>query len=470
MKATVRATALGAVALAAFVAAGCELVSEPACPGRGAACCAAWSRLEGDACVARRWSTPRELAPAGLGPRVVAGDDGTLGVVWLSADGPLSVSIVPPGEEGQPAVRRPYGSVQAIEAELAVRDARSAAVIWRERTDETEVRHGELVGSTWWWSEAPLNVGATAAEPTIVADRDAYLLVWNQWTGENWGIATATAAEGRLTRRPAHVFDVLSPLWNFSNTPRARRGADGAAVITWFQATTDMLATFVSERQPGSVFFSHPGLDDFVSPRGADVDNPRLDMLPNGDVALAWRQEHPVGRYALQLATREGGLWSAPRALEEALTPAVELVHNVQIAFAKTGDLFIVWQQDDGGDKAVFVAHRRADGHWVAPGSAPFRLSAEGVRAYDPALAAGEHGVLASWTERPEGGDAPSRVVARRGSVAPESADESVAWGSPTVLSETDAAGASQVAIGGPGDRAACVWIEGGRVMFAVIE
>jgi hypothetical protein len=226
--------------------------------------------------------------------------------------------------------------------------------------------------------------------------------------------------------------------------------------------------TFVSERVAGSAFFSHPVRSDAVSPLHADVDNPVVALSPAGELAVAWRQELGDGTYAILMATRdEAGNWQKPATLEERVTMPAEVVYRVDVAFAETGDMYLVWQERVGDDRGVFVMHREPDGHWVTPIGSPFRLSSPEVTAFDPVLAAGHRGAVVSWTEH-EGDD--QRVVARRTSVDLEG-EEGERWGSTTRLSELDAAaGGSHLALGGDEDRVACVWTEGGRGRLATID
>ena len=174
--------------------------------------------------------------------------------------------------------------------------------------------------------------------------------------------------------------------------------------------------------------------------------------------------------FAIFFASRDAsGAWTTPETLSDSLGNPAEVVFNNHIAFAESGDLYLVWQERILEDKAVYVMHQAPDGTWVTPLRQPYRLSLPSVEAFDPWLAAGREGVIVTWSERDDADD-PHRVVARRSSTK-LTGDEAARWGSVTRLSAPDVqSGGSRVAIGGDQDRAAAVWIEDNRAVLATIE
>jgi hypothetical protein len=433
---------------------GCGLTPEPL-PADG---CGPWSRVTEIGCQPRRWSPATELAPLVSQPVVAIGDDGEVVSAWLDEDQRLAVMV------GGDLFSGPPGS--ALWPQIAVARSGGPVVVWEDHPPDgsSVIRHGYFQRQ-WQWPE-PLSVGNTAVEPTISpASPGETLVTWVQWTGETWGVATASLHEGIVRTKPAHLYDVISPTQNFANYPVVAANEAGEAVVTWFQATNDRLMTFVSSRAVGSAFFSRPSPDEVVSPLGAPVDRPQIAIDAAGRVAAVWRQETGSGQQALYMATREGDRWQKAESLSDYFSLPVDVVYQAEVAFAATGDLFVVWQQDDDGDKGVFVAHRAADGTWIAPGDRPVRLSREGVSGFDPSLAAGGHGVVVTWTERD--GDTFS-VVARRSHVD-LMGDEAMRWGTRAVLSSSDRAAASEVAMGGA-DRVACVWLDNGALWLAAID
>ncbi len=426
--------------------------------------------MQAGACVARPWGAPIELSAGVVDPRADVASDGGICVAWVSTDDGAAVTAAHEDDGFVPAQPEADGS-RPSHVRVAGGTDGQVDVVWRAATGmKTTIRHGRRVGGAWRWDERALSLGDVANEPEVIASASSEVLaVWNQWTGVNWGIAVGRSIGDTPLSRPADIYDVLSPLKNHSNNPDAALNPDGRAVLTWFQAAAGKLMTFVSERDAGSSYFSHPGPEQVVSPSGTDVDNPVIAMSPSGTAAAAWQQITSAGTFNLLLASRDAaGEWRNPTSLDDRLADATDVLYNVDIAFVATGDLYVVWQARSGEDKGVFAMHRAPDGTWLTPPGEPFRLSDPDVAAFDPSLAVGERGVIVSWTER--NAEDEFRVVARR-SAAGLLGAESARWGTTTQLSTAGlASGGSHVAIGGPDDRAACVWTEEGRGLLATID
>ncbi len=444
--------------LVALAISGCDLQPTPCVDAN--TCCAAWSRLVGGSCVARRWSSSTTLSD-GSQPRIAVGQNGSVAVAWL--DGARHVRVA--REDGGYEDATPGGPA-AFDPVIGVSRIGTPTVLWQSLADDgtSSIRHG-VWQDGWQWPEQPLSVGTEAAEPTLaIGVLDEVLASWVQWTGVTWGVAVASIRY-RGIDGPAHVNDVLSPPINFANYPVVAANPRGQASITWFQDTTDRLMTFVSQRPANSLYFSRPTPEEVVSPLGAPVDRPLIAIDHDGRLAVAWRQENGAGAHAVYLSSQDERGWHTPSSLEDTFSHPVDLVHNVQLAFTQGGDLYVVWQQNAEGVKTVHVAHRDPDGRWIASGRDPVQLSAPGMDAFDPSLAAGANGVVVSWTELV--GEA-SRIVTRRSHTAVRG-DESARWGTPTILSRGELGVASQVAMGG-NDRVAVVWIQDGAVTVATID
>jgi hypothetical protein len=449
------------LALTMSITAGCGLEPAPC----AAFCCPAWANSSAAGCVARRWS-PLGLEGRGSAPQIAVAPDGLVSVAWLETGDRVELRLA--AEADGYAVEAPLQMGAASEPQLASQSGGRVVAVWRENAGGTAIRLARrLSDGTWRFPQAALSFPPDAYEPDIATREDEAVVAWNQRTDGHWAVAIARSTGDEDFVGPRHAFDVLSPLIYFSNNPELALHESGAALVTWYQATTDSLMTFVSERRPGSDHFTHPGPEHFLSATGSDVEEPMVAISPAEEAAAAWWQRTSDGRMAVHLAVRAAdGAWSNPGGVDDGFSVPSTTVRGVRVAFAGDGDLYVLWQAAFGDDDVgVYLAHRNAAGEWIAPGGAPLRLSAAERRGFDPSLATGRRGAVASWTEL-EGER--THVVVRKSAID-LAGDEAQRWSAPIPLSQGDG-GESMVAVGGEPDRAACVWTEAGAVRAAILE
>jgi hypothetical protein len=242
-------------------------------------------------------------------------------------------------------------------------------------------------------------------------------------------------------------------------------------VVTWFESIGEKLRVMSSDRYglEGPFTFAHD--EDAVSPPEGDVENPEPAVAEDGRAAIVWRQVLPDGKMAAFLSERSRtGSWSKP-AINEPLGPVGDNVWNTRIAFARSGDLYVTWEQKVGDDWAILLAHRDASGRWVAPGSSPLRLSAQ--QAIEPVMRVAPDGtVVVAWRARV---GSHFRVMARRSSVEAEGATEAERWSQAVTLSEEGGdAGTPALAVArepsGRGYRYVAAWTQDGRVKSASLD
>jgi hypothetical protein len=303
--------------------------------------------------------------------------------------------------------------------------------------------------------EQPLSAGVNAYEPRVaIGPAGDVVIVWNQWTGEHFGVGHATAdrAEDPLSIA-ADEANVLSQPLFYSNAPRPAVNGDGDAIVTWYQAVDGPLLTFVSERS-GDGPFSRPEPDDSLSPPGLAVagngpHNPTPALAEDGRAAVLWMQETGEGHTGAFWALRDAeGAWTRPTSLDDALGPKDGAACCGEVAMNRAGDTVAVWTQDN----TIVAVTRTRDGALE-----PVRLvSTPGALALDASVSFGEDdaGVLV-YRERLTD-DGLFRTV-----VHPVVGTE---IGAPRVLSEEIAVDVFQpvAAIGGPDDACVVAWREGG--------
>lgn len=462
--------------------ASCETGSTCDCPSErfveaSGACCPAWSRAQNGSCQARPWVVPPKAA--GLGPEGASG-----ATVGMGADGlavvsyahtrpfdPPQIMVAEEVDEGAFSLREP-GAALAGGASLptAVVDAHSrhAVVTW---TQGLESKNGIYVserGSDGVWQDPRGTVDNFSSNEqyalrsdVVIGGSGEAILVWDQWTGQNFGIQIARQkGEGEMWQLPKSYEDIYSPKVFYSNLPFVATNASGDAVVSWFQSNGGPLMTWVSERRTPNDDFTHVRQEDFISPPAQPVDyvharfNPRPAVSPDGHVVVTWAQLDGSGNVPLFLATREpDGTWTLPQSLGNTFSPPEGISRCAVPVFGPNGDLYVTWMHDPGTGYQVLFAHRASSGEWLISGQSPMLLSAPGVFAFEPHLAVGPSGaVVVAWSEDVGGA---FRIAARR-------FDGKSAWDEATVLSPDGAGDALDPAVSiGKNDRALVVWTQG---------
>jgi hypothetical protein len=197
-----------------------------------------------------------------------------------------------------------------------------------------------------------------------------------------------------------------------------------------------------------------------LSPADAPVDsrairNPRATISDVGEIVIAWTQDDGAGSVPVYIAHRTGlGVWTVPAGLGDAFSVREGRAVSAQPAFGADAEVFLVWAQDRGSGHAVWSAHRRGDGTWDVPGTAPELLSTLGAEAVEPRLSVGvdgQAGVL--WQERT---DDSWRVMVRRRNPG---ADR---WSAARQLSADDGRDATAPTLAiGPTGAALAAWLTG---------
>jgi hypothetical protein len=283
------------------------------------------------------------------------------------------------------------------------------------------------------------------------------IVVFNQWYGEHWGVGVAARALGWPWSTPRSPEDVLSPAIFYSNAPTVALNASGDALIAWYQSPGGQLMTYASERIGPFGRFSHPSPPAFLSADGAPVDshpiaNPSSTIADDRSAAVVWTQENGHGACPVYVATRDPSLrWDRPYGLGDTLSSNHVWARAARPILRPTGELVVVWYEEEKGALTVKSARRLPSGAWLGRGQGEL-LSAPGARAVDPAIAMAPDGcVLVTWVERGQEGS-PFRVMARR---------LGEAWESPIVLSQGDEdANSPSIAVGASG-RALAAWSQG---------
>ena len=467
----------------------CAAPTDEACPSArllyDGGCCAPWAVADLDVCVLASFATPRSEdaigAPGARDPEVAVDADGRVLVAWMQASGGVTaITVAEQRPDDTFAYQGPGGTLrgQGTSPSLATDAYGRALLSWRQQHGEDgEIFYSER-GEDGAWSHPPstpqVSYGPRAYEPRSVYGADGEtLIVFNQWTGEHYGVAIARRAADARTAplsRPASASDVVSPPVLFANAPIPAVASNGDAVIAWYQSPGGPLMTFVSERFGPNGTFSRPAADAFISADGFPVDshpesNPTPAIHSHGSAVVVWTQEDGHGNSPVFLASRDGfGTWSLPAGLDDAFSTPAGAARCVQPAFGSDGSLYVTWyEQAPDSRLRVLAAHRAPDGEWIEHGRDTVLLSDPNADAIHPVVAVGEEGqALVAYLERT--GERWDLVVRRRNPGA-------AAWLSPETLSADLDGDASEPAIAHRDGHFVVAWVHGppgaGRVHLA---
>lgn len=388
--------------------------------------CPAWTRAEASRCVLRDWVRPGPDdglgAPGARDIEVALGPEGQALLAWAHtgmADG--HVVMAESDGEGWSTTEVRAGAGDGVEPAVALGPGGRALLAWKQQREEGTVYLATRdAKGTWSWpdEDRPLSWPQTAYEPRVHFGSDGEaLVVWNQWTGTNFGVAVgwrdADDPDGALAL-PTTADQLLSPAVNFSNAPRMAVGEDGEVLITWYQAPVDDLMVYISERRGPDEPFSQPPADGFISPLGGPVDNhaianPWPALHPSGAGAVVWSQQVEEWSIPIFVATRDvDGTWQRPASREDSLSRPGALARCPQAAFTPDGTLVVTWfeTRDDRTEVLVW------QGDPQEASVEPRVLSTPGAEAVHPALVVdADGGVMVSWGEQVGGA---WQVVARR--------------------------------------------------------
>ncbi|MEM6995987.1 MAG: hypothetical protein AAF721_36100 [Myxococcota bacterium] len=474
--------------LATLALAGCVGPSEASCPAArvlfNGECCAPWAVADLDVCLVTAWDTPAADAGIGAGgardPEVAVDALGRVVVAWTEvSESTTTVTLAEQDADGTfefltPAQELPGNS----NSPSLTTDARGRVLLsWRQQLGEGGSVHyaeRDLAGA---WHLPPdtlqLSYGTTAYEPrSVYAEDGEALVVFNQWTGANFGVAVARRGKERLegALAPPDAHSILSPPVLFANAPVPAVASNGDAIITWYQSPGQSLMTFVSERFGADGAFSRPAADDFISVDGAPVDshpesNPAPAIHDRGSAVVAWTQENGAGHTPVFLASRTGhGEWTLPESLDDSFSTPGGAARCAQSVFGGDGSLYVAWYEEDpAGALRVFAAHRAPDGTWVDAGREPTQLSTEGADGIHPAVAVGPEGqALIAYAERVA--DTWQLVVRRRN-------PGRAVWLAPEVLSGALTGDASEPTVAWRNGLFVVAWVHGDidnrRIHFA---
>lgn len=239
-----------------------------------------------------------------------------------------------------------------------------------------------------------------ADDPQLTAGPDGSVtFVWEGWDGANWQIRART----RTAAGVMQGITTLSAAGADHEDPRVAIGPDGTTAVAWKNMRNWNRVVQVRTRKAGSRFGRVQSLS---SPKG-DATEDRIAIGPQGQTVVAWAWNTGHGR-VIQTRTRAAGAkrFGATATLSARGGDAID----PQIAIAPNGTVTIAWERATPNGVSVIQARTRRPGKNY--GSLR-QLSKTGGAATDVMLGVDASGMVTAVWERVTSGRAV--IQARRG-------------------------------------------------------
>ena len=239
------------------------------------------------------------------------------------------------------------------------------------------------------WVRPPYGVSvfpAPADDPQLAAaPSGAVTFVWEGWDGAHWQIRSRT-------RTPAGTFRSISTLSAAGadhEDPRIAVGPDGTTAVAWKNMRKWDRVVQVRTRRPNGAFAQVQTL----SSAAGDATEDRIAIGPQGQTVVAWAWDTGKGR-VIQARIRPAGAkrFGTTATLSARGGDAID----PQIAIAPDGTITIAWERAVSGKSVIQARTRRATGGWRSL----TQLSKTGGAATDVMLGVDGTGLVTAVWER----------------------------------------------------------------------
>lgn len=267
---------------------------------------------------------------------------------------------------------------------LALDGAGRLHVIWTRYDEGVGKIYYRLWAGGWTAPQARISPPAGyAGYPALALDRAEHPQV--VWYGIREGVAPASTRHGSIYEIYSTGFDghawspplLISPGVPDSINPAMTADRTGRLYAAWYQF--DGRAYQIRYAEWGGTW----GPPEGVLHSRVDELNPDLAADAMGRVSLVW-EHHEGHASAIYYARRSQGRWDGLAALSAGAPPA----HHPSVAVTSGGEVYVVWDQEDG---RIYLRHYA--GRW----DPVVRVTPEGGNTFPSASADGA-GVDAVWT------------------------------------------------------------------------
>lgn len=225
-----------------------------------------------------------------------------------------------------------------------------------------------------------------------------------------------------------------------TNYPHIVVAPDGLRTAVWGQILGPDLVVHASHSTDG-VTWSTP---TSLSPLTGTAHTPEVVVSLDGTLTVVWVYGNPTTGGELQVSQsfNDGASWTPPITL----TQATHLALSPQLAVDQSGNLTVLWQNDDGADTVVHARHSPDGGTtW----GAAVAVSAAAQDPETPQLTVDSNGAItAVWQCR----------VAGINCVQSSRSPDGVSWSAPVLLSSPGLSALWPQVVAGPGNDVVAIW------------
>lgn len=275
---------------------------------------------------------------------------------------------------------------------VAMDSAGSAVVVWNQRAGPigandqifmSEFRNGSWQHPTGLNDNISLDAGS-AGRPHVAMDAIGNaIIVWAQSDGVNSRIFKSEYRNNTWTH-PTDPTDAISPDGTGASSPQVAMDGAGNAVVVWRQGDGADRQIFMSEFR-NAIWYHPVDLDDNISPDGSSAEYPQVAMDDAGNTIIVWSQEDGTARQIF-LSTYRDDVWIHPADLTDNISPDGGSADNPQVAMDDIGNAIVVWDQSTGPDRQIFMSEYR-EGTWRHPVDLSDNISLDASSATLPQVA-----------------------------------------------------------------------------------
>ncbi len=341
-------------------------------------------------------------------PRVAMDDNGNAIIVWrqnVGTEWHIFKSEYRNGVWTHPGSLNdhisPDGQI-CYDSRVAMDNNGNALIVWHEKDDANyQIFKSEYRNGTWTHPASfsdNISPGDQDARHSQVAmdNNGNALIVWEQNNGTDWQIFKSEYSGGAWTH-PALLKDSISPKGEDAHEPQVAMDDNGAALIVWSQFDGSRNQIFMSEYRGHD--WTHPAsLSDKISPDGQNAETPQVAVNNAGKAIIVWSQSDGT---AMQIFKSEYGKlgWSHPVTLSNNISPDGRNAIAPQASMDNSGNIIVVWYQDDGFNSQVFVSEYR-NSTWTHPVSLHDNISPDGLDVEEARAAMDDRGnAVIVWSQ-----------------------------------------------------------------------
>lgn len=248
-------------------------------------------------------------------------------------------------------------------ASLVVDAVGNVTAAWLENTsEETSVEASYYsINSGTWTVPATIDLYAAAAPPQLVVDLAGNVTaVWLEYLG---GYVVQAARFDGISWTPPATLDngTQSPSASYNNSPQMVVDAQGNVTVVWIEQLESTYAVQAARFSNGAWTTSPTTLDGLTPNANANI-NPQIVVDATGNVTVVWIEQQDSAN-AVQAARFSGNVWTTVPTTLDGLSPNANVTPPVMIV-DPLGNVTVTWLEYLESSVGVEAA-RFSDGTWT---------------------------------------------------------------------------------------------------------